>query len=222
MTLENWRHINYIFNDILLLQTCFAAIYVSFLYTRLGTNFKMIYYYIVGNLCFDVFAKFVPDDNPNSFYFTYQDYFFLAFECYFLYNFFYNILKNNAHKKSIFGLAIVIIIFYLGYDFLLMKVHNSRFLSTLISFLNSLIILFCLHELSEKYANKKFINIPEAVICIMFLIAYTSLISIFFLLPHVTEYSRILANQLVLSKKIIGIIFTFSICYALKKSINYH
>lgn len=222
MTLENWRHINYIFNDILLLQTCMAVVYVSFLYTRLGTNFKTIYFYLVANLCFDVVAKIVPDDNPNSFYFTYQDYFFLVFECYFLYTFFYSILIHNPNRKTIFIFVILIIIVYLGYDFLFVEVHNSRFFSTLVSFLNSLIILYCLHELSEKYANKKFITIPEAIICLMFLVAYISLMFVFFLLPHVTEYSRILANQLVLLKKIIGIIFTFSICYALKKSILHH
>ncbi len=222
MTLETWRHINFIFIDILLIQLCLSVAYMSIFYRKLEANFKIIYFYIFGNLCFDIVAKIVTKVNINSLYFTYQDYFFIFFECYCLYTFFYGILQHNKWKKTIFGLSISIIIIYLSYDFLMKNEHYSRFFSTLISLLNSLIILCCLYELTKKYPNKKFTKIPEAIICIMFLVAYASLMFVFFLLPYAIEYSRILANQIVLIRQIIGFIFTFSICYALKKSIHYH
>ncbi len=217
MSLETWRHINTFLAGIVLLQLCLLTAYTSIFFKKIKDNFKPIYFYLLGNVFFEILSKTISEIDAKSVYFQYQDYFYLLFECYFIYKFLYPILSTNKQRKNIFYVAYFIIISYLCYDFTFQENQDSGFFSALISFLNSLLLLIALFELSKKNSNKSFIRNPETIICFMFLMGYCSLMVVYFTLPSVIVYSRIMANQLIIFKHIVAIIFYVFICYALQK-----
>jgi hypothetical protein len=86
------------------------------------------------------------------------------------------------------------------------------------SILNVPLLLYCLYPLNERFRNKKLFRIPEVIFCFSFLMAYTVLIIVFFTLPKLTEYSYIMANQLLIFKIIINIIFYGLIGYGINEA----
>jgi hypothetical protein len=217
MNLELWQSINYAFQDIAVPQLCLVAGYAFFAKKYISIKYNPIIYYLMGNVIIELISKIIVRINESSLFFKYVSFLYVPFELLMLYWFLKNIFKGN---KIIdywivlnFSFIILFLIFLLFNDD-----SDSKYASLATSILNVPLLLYCLYPLNERFRNKKLFRIPEVIFCFSFLMAYTVLIIVFFTLPKLTEYSYIMANQLLIFKIIINIIFYGLIGYGINEA----
>jgi hypothetical protein len=218
MNLDNWRALNYIFQDLIVTQLFLVTGYVFYLRYYIPKRYFPIIYYLFGSAIFEVTSKVILKINENSNYFTYSDLVFILMEDLTLYWFILNIFPQKKNIKIFIFTNVIIILGFFVY--LIIAGNSVEKAPILPAILNILLLLYFLFLLNIKFSGKKIIRIPEIIICLAFLLSYLVLIIVFFIKPSVIDYSRIMANQLIIINHIISIMFYFVIGYGLSLKKN--
>lgn len=214
MYLEFWRSTNYFTQDVILLQLCLTTGYIFSKRENIQKNNVPIYYYLIGSLMIELTSKAVFKFNPDSVYFNYTNFLFLFFENTLLYWFILNHLKDKSRPvKSWAFINYMVLIIFLIYE-LMQQDPNSKNVSLLTAILNILILLFIFYQFSISKRGKNLFKNQALIIIISFVLAYSILTIYFLTINHLIGYSRILANQFIIFKNIINIIFYLLIGYA--------
>lgn len=200
------------------LYLCFG--YASFFATKLDKRFNKVYFYILGSILFELTSICILKINDEAIYFKYVDFLFGFFELTFLYWFIFLSFRFSSIIPKIILVNIFLMVVFLIFQTFNNKDFTSEIFNAFTSTLHIFLILICLYELTLKFPNKGLFKSPVSLILIPFLIAYAMLIIIFFLLQDVISYSRIIANQMLIFKHIISILFYITITYGLKKSLS--
>ena len=220
MDLEFWRNTYSLTMKLVNIALYVNVGYASFLFPKIKNQYKYIYFYILGSMLFELVSLSVMQMDETSSYFKYVDYFFGLFETTFLYLF---IIKSFPHSK-VLRIAIALNSTLIALFFIFYFISNSsaeaESFNAFLSLIHLFLILIALFESSLMNPSKRFFRSPVNIILVSFLVAYSMLIAVFFLIQDIIEYSRIIANQVYILKHSIGILFYFLISYGLKKSIS--
>ncbi len=216
MNLDFWRSINYLFQDLIVIQLCLVTGYAFFIKKIISKKYYPIIYYLIVSVCIEIISKIMLKIDENSPYFTYLNFIFIPFELVMLYWFLNNIFVNVKHIKVWATTNFIIIIIFSIFE-LLQKEPNSKDVSLLSAILNIIFLLYILYQLNVRFAGRILYKTPEVIICFSFLIAFSILTIVFFILPKLIDYSRIMANQLLIFRHIINIIFYLLLGYGLNQ-----
>lgn len=219
MNLEFWRSINYILQDLIVIQLCLVTGYAFFIKKYISDKYYPIIYYLIVSVCIEIISKVMLKIDENSPYFIYLNFIYIPFELIMLYWFFKNIFVDDKHIKF-WTIANLIIILIFSFFELLQNEPNSKNVSLLSAILNIVFLLYILYQLNLRFRGKLLYKIPEVIICFSFLIAFSILTIVFFILPELIDYSRIMANQLLIFRHIINIIFYLLLGYGLNQKKN--
>ena len=219
MNLELWRSINYATQDIIVLQLCLVTGFAFFAKKYISLKYYPIIYYLIGSVIIELISKIMMRIDIHSLYFDYINFFYIPFELIMLYWLLKNIFDDNKMINIWTYLNFSAVVLFLIY-LLFKRNFNTQYASLTSSILNITILLYCLYDLNDRFRSKKLFKIPEVIFCFSFLIAYSILIIVFITLPRLTDYSAIMANQLLTFKNIINIIFYLLIGYGLIQAKN--
>lgn len=217
MNLEFWQSINYAFQDIIVLQLCLVAGYAFFAKRYISFKYYPIVYYLIGSVVEELISKVILRIDESSSYFRYNIFFNVPFELIMLYWFLKNIFKDNKMLNNWIYINFISILLFLIFP--LFK-NSSEYVFLVSSILNVILLLYCMFLLNNRFRNKKIFKIPEFIFCFAFVMAYSILIIVFFILPKLREDSPILANQLIIFRHVINIFFYLLIGYGFNQAKN--
>jgi hypothetical protein len=221
MSLENWRSLNYFFQDLIVLQMFFVTGLVSFRMNTTSKKYRPIIIYLIFSVVLEIISKFFLKINPESLYFTYNNFVFIIFEAWFVYWYLFMTFPAQKILKTWLIINFSFILLFFGY-LVYSKNPNSDYRSFVPAFLHILILLYALYLIVKTKTSNSLLKNPDFIILLSFLMSYTILILVFFFLPPIIEYSRLLANQFIFVKYLIAMFFYTFIAYALSIKRSYH
>jgi hypothetical protein len=183
----------------------------------LDRQFKYIVYYFMMSSILEILAKiFLKLDKPQE-YFWLVNHFYVFIETILVGLFIYTKLHSEKIKKLNVFCCLIILIFQF-WVFFTSPILNSEYSSALLATVFSVLLLFSLFDYSQHSYKKKFYQTPNILVLLSFLSAYLFLLILFWFLPTVISYSRVLANILIIIKNIVGIFFYIVIVYSVRLS----
>jgi hypothetical protein len=213
MSLDQWRSLNYSFQDIIVLEMILVTLYLVYKRNTILTKNKSIYYYLCVSSVFELTSKVFLKLNSESNYFLFNNYFFIIFETVLLYLYLNNNFKTSKSLKIILVVNFIFILFFTV--FIIIFKSNQEYKSLLPSFLHICVLLYFINLVVRKNINRNLGKTSEFLIGMSFLVSYVVLVLFFFYLPPIIEYSRLLANQLIFIKYFISFGFYLIIGYAI-------
>ena len=214
MSLDKWRDLNVVTANIgayLLFAVCLYTIYC---FRSLNRQFRLIAYYVFISSILEFIAKVVTENKDQD---ALVNLFYVFFEAVFVGLFLYTNLSSLRIKRIIFVGMILVLMFQI-YLFLTFPFVNSEYGSAFLASIYSFLILFSLFDQSQNTRNGLFFKRPTVLMMLNFLIAYLIVLILFWFLPITIEYSRVLANVLLILKNIVGVVFYLVLTYIMKKT----
>ena len=220
MDLENWRQIFRFSANTLSVLSIAIGLYNIYLLPRLNQPFKLICYYFLFTIFAELYTWILTYFNLLDKYGTTINHPYIIVEAMLIGGFFYQLSKHSNLKVVILGLISVVVISEVYIIVFNGITSDSRYGSAILSGLLCIMGLITLGLLSQSKVQHHFAKRPEVQITLGFTCVYALIVSIFFVLPSAIEYSRILANQLLIIKNIFSIISLCYICYGLWRKID--
>lgn len=215
MDLENWRHIFRLSATTLSLLSIAIGLCSIYFTSRVNQPFKLICYYFLFTIFAELYAWILTYFGLLDKYGKTINHPFIVVEAILVGGFFYQLSKNSNLKTVIAGLISVIVLSELYIVIFNGITAESRYGSAILSGLLCIAGLITLGVLSKSRVQHNFAKRPEVQIVLGFTCVYALIVFIFFILPSAIEYSRILANQLLIVKNIFSIISLCYICYGM-------
>lgn len=218
LELEDWRNINYFTSELVSTALCICFGYCLSCVKRLKFHYKVIVAYLGVAVILETWALFIIKFQLPEAYYNRNGHLYVSLEAVLLGYFMWGLLKTHQYFKLIPIVCFVVVILYETVSHWQQPYpdndHSSAFLATIYL----LPLLFVLYHISLNQARKDFFRIPSVIIILAFLISYVALLLIFWLLPSLASYSKILGNQVLIFKNGIAIVFYISIAFAIEKA----
>jgi hypothetical protein len=222
-SLENWRTVNYILQDIIILEMFLVAGYILARRSKVSDNFKYIINYLIFSVVFEIVSRVVLKINPNSIYFIYYNFLFIGVETWLLYMFLDKIHKKNGIIRKYLLLNVSLLLIFFGYLLFFPSIEGPpEYLPLFPAVLHMIILSYSLYLIIRTNMNTSLFKKPEFLILIGFFISYAMLIMVFFFMPILTDYSRLSANILLVVKNLISVSFYINLAYAMSISSVYN
>jgi hypothetical protein len=215
MDLENWRHTYRLSATSLSMVGIVMGIYTIYLLPRLNPHFKLLCYYFAFSLFAELYTWVLTYFDLLERYGTTINHPFIIVEALFIGSFYCRIVKKSTLRNVIIVLLAVVILFEIYVIIFNGITSDSQYGSGILSGLLCFAGLITLRVLSIENVSKSFLTRPETQVVFGFTCIYALIVFIYLILPSTIEYSRILANQLLIIKNVLSIISLAYICYAI-------
>jgi hypothetical protein len=215
MDLENWRHIYRLSATSLSLMGIVMGLPCIFLLPRLNPHFKLLCYYFIFSLFAELYTWVLTYFDLLERYGTTINHPFIIVEALLIGAFYCQIVGKRKQSYVIVFLLTIVILFEIYVIVFKGITSDSQYGSGILSGSLCLAGLITLRVLSTEKVSKSFLTRPETQVVFGFTCIYALIVFIYLILPSTIEYSRILANQLLVLKNVLSIISLAYICYGM-------
>jgi hypothetical protein len=213
MNLETWRSLFRISANANTYLTIGIGMFCLWLVFKLNPHYRLICYYFICAIIMESIGKYLSLTDAPSTYYRYINHPYIIIETLLIGTFFYRFVKSKSSKLFII-FCIFIVLSYEGFVLLSEGFEaETRYGSAVLSGSLCLAGLVTLYELSILKVMSSFKKRADIQIVGSFVVIYALLVFIFFIIPSLIAYSRIMANQVLILKNILS---TVSLLFILR------
>jgi hypothetical protein len=217
MSLDDWRKLTYLTADANLYFLLVAALVGLYFVRRISVPMRVIVAYLAVSSALELVSKYGMIKELPPVFFNRLNYTYVWAEAALVGTYLYLCSRMVWIRRIVLvsvGLFLMGEIYYL-YAF---SDPDPSYVSASAALFFILVFLVIMFDLSVAHHQQIFYTIPEVIVIIGFLMAYVMLLLVFFVLPSLIEYSKTAANQLLILRNSIGLLFYVLLMYGLWKS----
>lgn len=219
MTIDDWRNIRTFIVDAnnLMLFASLLFCLTKFRLTRLP--FSLIIFYLLVSVFFEVLAFYSVQTRQDSNFDNLSGHFYVLIEACLMGSFLYLSSQYLFTRKIVLSFIGILVVYQICILFFKSSIESFSS-SALLCGLFIFPALMVIKDLSNTTYKRKFYRQPQVMFILGIIVSYMLVLTVYFFLPDLITYSKILAIQFLIFKSTIGIAFYVLSGYVVWKSTN--